>query len=97
MPLSIAPTTNLRLTSGTLPIPASLILMYVAWIDPLTTSSRRTIYTVLGRVFEELPVPRLLEVEVEEPVDVLERDVVGGAASRWHVCGVGNGELEDAL
>ena len=69
----------------------------VVGLDPLATPLAHTIYFVLGLVFEELAVPVLLEVLVEELVDVLEVDVVVGAAAGGHVCGVGDGHLEDAL
>lgn len=55
-------------------------------LDPESTSGHRTVYPVLCRVFLVLFVPCHLELSIEEFVDVLEWDVIGSTASRWHVC-----------
>lgn len=55
-------------------------------LDPGTTSGNRTVYSVFCGVFLVFLIPCHLELGVEEVVDVLEGDVVGSTASRWHMC-----------
>lgn len=98
MPLPTTQDTHLRLTTTTLPILPTMafpIIMVVSGLDPLPAPPRRAVNPVLGGILLELPVPELLEGDVEELVDVLQRDAVRGAALGRHVLGVCDGELED--
>lgn len=71
--------------------------MDVRGLDPFAAAARGTVEAVLGRVLLVLVVPFHLELEIEEPVDVFEGDVlVRDAALGGHVLRVGEGEGEDA-
>jgi hypothetical protein len=65
VPLPIAKAAYLCLTPTALPIFLTVLLMYVARLDPFATSSSRTIYTILGRIFRKLCVPVLLKFVVK--------------------------------
>ena len=69
---------------------ARSINMDMRGLDPFAATARRAVDAVLGGVFLIFAVPGLLELEVEETFDVLERDVVGGAAFGRHVLRVGD-------
>jgi hypothetical protein len=66
-------------------------------LDPLTTSSCRTVQPVCRGVFLVFLVPQDLELVVEQAVGVFERDVFGCAASRRHVLRILYREGELAL
>ena len=68
----------------------------VGGLDPLAAAFGGAVEPVGGRVFLVFLVPLPLELEVEELVDVLQGDVLGGAAGGGHVRGVGDGQGEDA-
>lgn len=98
MPLPTTQDTNLCLTTTTLPILRTIafpIVMVVRRLDPLPAPPRRAVNPVLSRVLLELPIPELLEGDVEELVDVLQGDAVRGAALGGHVHRVCDRELED--
>ena len=68
VPLPATQDTHLRLTTTALPILPSIafpIIMVVGRLDPLPAPPRRAVNPVLGRVLLELPVPELLEGDVE--------------------------------
>ena len=102
MPAAVACTAYLRPASRALPVlPAPVraatgVDMNVGGLDPLTAAARGAVDPVLRGVFLVFFVPGLLEFEIEEAVYVLEGDVVGGAAFRRHVLGVGDRQSEDA-
>lgn len=85
MPFPITQTTHLRLTPPALPIFPAVLFMHIPRLDPLPTPPSGAVDAVLGGELLELPVPVLLEVDVEEFLHVLEWDVVGGAAFGRHV------------
>lgn len=98
MPLPATQDTHLRLTTAALPVLPTIafaIIVVVSGLDPLPAPPRRAVNPVLGGVLLELPVPELLEGDVEELVDVLQRDAIHRAALGRHVLGVRDGELED--
>jgi hypothetical protein len=72
-------------TTGILP---SLLTFDPRRLDEVSTSLCRAIEAVLGCVLHELAVPGLLEVQIEEPLNVLGLDMVFGAALWWHMRGV---------
>lgn len=88
MPFPIAQATHFRLTAPTLAIFPTILFMHVPWLNPLPTTTSRTVNAVLSRELLEFAVPVLLEVDVKEFLDVLKRDMVSGAAFRWHVLGI---------
>lgn len=95
MPFSVTCNTNFRLASPTNAILlAILVFVYILRLYPLATSSSRTVYTVFGSVLRELPIPGFLEGNIEEVVDMMERNMITSAASRWHMLGVCNREFE---
>lgn len=96
--LSITPTADFGPATATLTVlPAVVVAVYVLGFDPVAAPSRGAVNSVSRRELGILLVPGLFEVGVEELLDVLEWDVVGGAALRRHVLGVVNGELEASL
>ena len=66
-------------------------------LDPLAAMARGAVDPIFRGVLLELAVPDLFEVLIEDAVDVLQWDVVGGAAPGGHVRGVGDGHGEDAF
>jgi hypothetical protein len=68
----------------------------ISGLDPLAATSGGAINAVLGGILLILAIPLHFELEIEELFDVLERDVVGGAALGGHMLRVGDGEFEDA-
>jgi hypothetical protein len=69
----------------------------MAWLDPFATTFGDAVDTVLGLVLLKLAIPCLLEILVEELVDVLEINMIICAAARWHMGGILDGHLENAL
>ena len=59
--------------------------MHIPRLDPLPTATSGAVNTILGGKLLEFPIPVFLKVDVKEFLDVLKRDMVGGAAFRWHV------------
>lgn len=68
----------------------------IGGFDPFAAPPGRAVDAVLGCVFLVLLVPFHFELYVEELVDVLEGDVVAGAAGGRHVRRVGDGHCEDS-
>lgn len=96
--LPITPTADLGPATATLTVlPAVLVAADILGLDPVAAPSRRAVNSVSRRELGVFLVPSLLEVAVEELLDMLDRNVVGGAALRRHVLGVVNGELEASL
>lgn len=102
MPAAIAGHAHFRPTTPALTVfsprvrSASCVNMNIRGLDPFTAAAGGTIQPVLGRVFLILLVPFHLELEVEESVYMLERNVVGGAAFGGHMLRVGDGECKNA-
>jgi hypothetical protein len=90
MPLTVTETTYFRLTTTTFPILPAIFLMYISRLDPLSTAACRTIDAILRSVFLILSIPILLEIDVEQPLYMLEGNVVGGATLWRHVLRVSN-------
>ena len=67
----------------------------VVGFDPVPTALADAIHLVFRFVFEELAVPRLLEILCEQLVNVFEVDMFLCAAARRHVCGICDGHFED--
>lgn len=103
MPAAVTLRANFRFASPTLPILPSrmsattCIDVDVRGLDPLPTSPLRTIQPVLRSILLILLVPLHLKFEVEEPINMFQRDVLGRLAAPWrHVLRVCEGEGEDA-
>ena len=97
MHLVVAECADLGLASGAVRILSSLnVAMDVGRLDPFATFRGWAVDAVLGVVLLVLPVPESLELEIEQLVDVLQGDMVVGAASRRHVRWVVDGHIEDA-
>lgn len=96
MKLAITKHTHLRPTPSTLRIfpPNCQIHADLTRFNPLPTLLRRAINPILRVILLILFVPQLLELIVEEPFHVFERDVLVGAAAGGHVLGVVDGEGE---
>jgi hypothetical protein len=69
----------------------------VIGFDPLATTLTDAVDFILGLKFQELPVPGPFEVLGEEFVDVLQINMVIGTTAWWHVGGIGETHLENAL
>ncbi len=67
------------------------------WLDPFATFLARTIDAVFGVIFLVLAIPVYFEFEIEELVNVFERDVLVCTAFWWHMLRVIYGHFEDAL
>lgn len=97
VPAPVAGTADLRTAPLAVPVLAAAaraargIDMDMRGLDPFAAAARRAVDAVFGGVFLILAVPGLLELEVEEAVDVLQRDVVRGTALGRHVLRVGDG------
>jgi len=64
-------------------------MMDVDRSDPLSTSSRGTVESVLSGEFVILLVPKDLESIVKEILDELQGNVFGRAALGWHMSRIG--------
>lgn len=96
MQFVVAQSADLGLASGTAPIFATMELVHISRLDPLTAALGRTVDAVLCGVLLIPGVPRDLELIVEEVVDVLQRNVVGAAAFGRHMLRVLYGHGKDA-
>lgn len=67
------------------------------WFDPLTTLWGGTINSVFGMIFLVFAIPENLELEVEEFLHVLQRNVVFCTTARWHMGRISHGHLEYTL
>jgi hypothetical protein len=90
MPFSIAKTADFRLTATALPVLLAIFFMDISWFDPFATSSGRTIYTILRRVFGKLCIPVFLKFIIKQPFDMFKWYMIGSAAFRWHMLRIGN-------
>jgi hypothetical protein len=90
VPLAIAKATDLYLAPTALSIFLPIFLVNIFGFNPFAAASGRAIYPILSRVFLELPIPRLLEIYIEQFFDVFEWYVVGSAAFRWHMLWISN-------
>ena len=101
MPAAVAGTAHLRATSFAVSVLAAAartarsIDMDMCGLDPFAAAARGAVDAVFGGVFLVFAVPGFLELEVEEAIDVLEWDVVGGTAFGRHVLRVGDGQGKD--
>ena len=66
-------------------------------LDPFATILPYAINPVLGFVFLELAIPRLLELLVEELVHMFQVDVIVCATARRHMRWIGDGHFEYSL
>ena len=71
--------------------------VHVFWLNPFATPFLGAIDPVLACPLFELPVPVFLEFVVEQRFDMLQGDVLLGAATGRHVRGVFYAHLEYAL
>lgn len=77
---------------------ASLDRVHVARsFDPLTAFEVGAVDAVFCIELLVFGVPEFLELDIEDFVNVFERNVLVAAAFRWHVCWVFDGHLEDAF
>jgi hypothetical protein len=96
VPFPTTQDTNLRFTTAALSIlPTFPIIMVVSRFDPFPAPPRWAVDAVLGGVLLELSIPELLKRNVEQLVDVLQRDAICSAALGRHMLGVSDGELKD--
>lgn len=101
VPPSIARATNLCAAAAAFPVftPTGRsprgVKVDVGGLDPLAAAAGGAIDAILGGVFLILLIPFHLKTEIEELIDMFQRNVVGGAALRRHVLRIGDGEGED--
>jgi hypothetical protein len=81
----------------TLPDLSSVFYGDMTGFNPFATPFGDAVDSILGLILLELTIPRLLEFLVEELVDVFEIDVIFCATTRWHMCRILDGHLEDPL
>ena len=98
MPFSVARIADLGMAAAALGKLASVnIAVDVLGLDPLPATPRRTVDAVPGGKLSVLLVPLLFEARVEQPLDVLQRDVVCRAASGRHVLRISYRQSEALL
>lgn len=103
VPFAIALDADFRLAPRTFAVapavrrPASEVLVDVVRPDPFAAAPCGTVQPVLRHVLLVLLVPAGLELGVEQPVDVLQGDMVRRAALGRHVLRVRDGHGEDAF
>jgi hypothetical protein len=96
--LVVAKRTYFGLASGTMSNLSALgIAMNVRRLDPLATFWERAVYPIFSVILLILAVPKNLEFEVEQLVDVLKRDVVFSAAAWRHMRWVLDRHIEHSL
>lgn len=81
----MAETADLSLAATTFAVLSIPLLINIAGLDPLPTSTGWAIQPILGRVFLKLTIPSLLEVGVKQFLDMFERYMISGAAFGRHV------------
>lgn len=102
VPPSVARATNLCAATAAFPVftPAGRapgrVKMDVGGLNPLTAAARGAVDAVFGGIFLVLLIPLHLETKIKKFIDVLQGNVVGGAAFGRHVLRIGHGEGEDA-
>ena len=97
MPSAVTVKTHLGFAPTTFRYFAAIFATDVGWFDPFSAFSGRAVNPVLGRVLGKFAIPRLFKAVIEKAIDVLERNVIVGAASRRHVLRVRDRKLEDAF
>lgn len=95
MHLVIACTANPSITSFALANLSTMFDSYVTWLDPLAAAPSRTVDPVACCVLLKLPVPRFLEVLVEQLVYVLKRYVFSSTTPWRHMRWIINGHCEN--
>ena len=86
------------------PCPASFAFAYLATIlkadvirfDPLAAMKSGAVDAIPSSVLLEFSIPGLFELLVKEPIDMLERNVLGSAAFWWHVHRIRDRHCKDA-
>jgi len=94
---AVAEGADLRLTFCAFAVLSALIGAHVARLNPLSTSFGGTVQSVLGRVFLVLFVPLHFELQVEKMFNMLERNMLRGAAFGRHMRRIGDGHGEDTF
>ena len=100
VPLAVASTAHLGLAPAAfavLPVSNRPIRVDVGRLDPLAAALGRAVDAVLGRVLLVLSIPQHLELQIEQAINVLQRDVVRGAALWRHVLRVRDRQVEDSF
>lgn len=97
MPFSITQTAHSRSTPRTFPNFTAVPLVNMRRLDPFSALPCRTIYAVLGRVFLEFLIPRLLKLDVKQLINMFERNMICCAAFGWHMLGIRDGHAENSL
>jgi len=70
--------------------------MDVSRSDPITATGIGAVDAVFGVVLLILTIPQHFEFQVEQSLDMLQRDMIVAAAARRHVCWVRHGHFEDS-
>lgn len=94
VPSTVASAADLGLAAAAFPVVETGITADVLGSNPLAAVRCGTVEPVARRVLGELLVPLPLEVEVEESLDILKGNMVGGTASRGHMLRIGEGKLK---
>lgn len=97
MKFRIAQCADFRGTAGTLRVSAPSLCDDVRWFDPLAALRCRAVDAILGVVFLVLAIPEDFELQVEEMVHMLERNMLFGAAARRHVSRISHRHLKNPL
>ncbi|KAI4252544.1 MAG: hypothetical protein LQ352_004238 [Teloschistes flavicans] len=103
MPPTVASSADVGFTARALAVFPALIVttqriqhVDIFGLDPFPTTSTRTVEAILGGIFLVLGIPLHFEFRVEELFDVMQGNVIGGAAFGGHVLRIGEGKVEDA-
>jgi hypothetical protein len=76
---------------------SSFLVMEVWWSDPDSASWIWAVYPVAGVILVVFLVEVDFEFEVEKVFHMRQRDVIGGATTRWHMCRVIDSHAEYSL
>lgn len=67
------------------------VLLDVFGLYPYAAALFWAVETIFGGILREFPVPKHLEFDVKELIDMLKRNLLVGTAFRWHELWVGRG------
>lgn len=88
---------SFRLALGACGALAAFFVVEVGWADPDSAAGVGAVDAVVGVILVIFLVEGDFEFEVEEVFHVRQGDMIGGAATRWHVGGVVDGHAEEAF
>lgn len=100
VPLAVTEAADLGLTSAAFAIlsaTSGLVKVDIGRLDPFSAAFTGAVDAVLGRVLLIFTVPLHLELDVEQLVDMLERDMISGATTGRHVLRIRDRQHEDTF